>query len=158
MPDNDETRLLALRPALRRRALRLTRNAFDADDLVQETLMRLLEREKGAGDIQTLRPYAMRVLAHAHYRRQKQPDFDMLEDDQAQIEPDAMLRIECAQTLAAIEKLPQTHQTLMAYVVAGETSPARIAELTGLPLGTVMSRLARARRKLRVRLARDGAG
>ena len=60
-----------------------------------------------------------------------------------------MDRLICAETLHAIEQLPANQLRLMRYVCAGETSPKQLANLTGWPIGTVMSRLARARERLR---------
>ncbi|WP_420011596.1 sigma factor-like helix-turn-helix DNA-binding protein [Tateyamaria sp.] len=65
------------------------------------------------------------------------------------------MRLDCADTLAAIAALPQPQRRLLELVIAGETSPRAIALATGLPLGTVMSRLARARAKLRLVLAEE---
>ena len=66
----------------------------------------------------------------------------------------AALRLDCADTLRAIDTLPQPQKQLMHHLIEGETSPQAIAEATGLPTGTVMSRLARARAKLRILLDR----
>ncbi|MEL7089118.1 MAG: sigma factor-like helix-turn-helix DNA-binding protein, partial [Planctomycetota bacterium] len=54
--------------------------------------------------------------------------------------------------LDLVAALPKPQRQLMELVAGGETSPRALAAATGLPLGTVMSRLARARAKLRLTL------
>ena len=152
-PPNQRSRLPALMPVLQRRARRLAGNPSDAEDLVQETLMRLVKKLNEGHAIDDLPAYAMRTLhnqARMLWRRAPAPE--ELGEDDASIEPVAMERLECADTLAAIDLLPETQCALMRMVSAGETSPATLAKRTGLPLGTVMSRLARARARLRAAL------
>ncbi|WP_299612309.1 RNA polymerase sigma factor [uncultured Tateyamaria sp.] len=148
-------RLVPLIPLLTRRARRLARSRAEAEDLVQDTLLSLCQRLRDGSDIDDLTAYAMRTLSNRARRGWRMQKTDELEEDHALTEPDAFLRLDCADTLAAIEKLPTAHRQLMDLVVEGETSPRALANATGLPLGTVMSRLARARAKLRLALAED---
>lgn len=148
-------KLVPLIPLLTRRARRLARSRSEAEDLVQDTLLSLCQRLRDGRDIDDLTAYAMRTLSNRARRGWRMQKTDELEDDHALTEPDAMLRLDCADTLAAIETLPIAQRQLMDLVVAGETSPRALATATGLPLGTVMSRLARARAKLRIALAED---
>ena len=142
-----------LMPVLQRRARRLAANPSDAEDLAQEALMRVVKKLNDGHAIDDLPAYAMRTLhnqARMLWRRARAPE--ELGEDDASIPPVAMARLECADTLAAIEQLPEPQCALMHMVSEGETSPATLAKRTGLPLGTVMSRLARARARLRVTL------
>lgn len=148
-------RLVPLIPILTRRARRLTRSQSEAEDLVQDTLLSLCQRLEDGGTIDDLPSYAMRTLSNRARRAWRNTETDTLEDDHALTQPDALIRLDCADTLAAIARLPSPQRQLMDLVVAGETSPRTIARITGLPLGTVMSRLARARAKLRLALAQD---
>lgn len=150
-------RLVPLIPMLTRRARRLTRSRSEAEDLVQDTLLSLCQRLKDGGDIDDLPAYAMRTLSNRARRVWRADSTDELEDDHALTEPDALIRLDCADTLAAIAALPPPQRALMDLVVAGETSPRALATATGLPLGTVMSRLARARARLRLTLGEDDA-
>jgi RNA polymerase sigma-70 factor (ECF subfamily) len=135
---------------LTRRARRLTRSHSAADDLVQETLLRLILRARHGGPIDDLPAYAMRTLTNqARMAWRRAPVTEELEEDHATVLPDAPMRLDYADTLSAIETLPRDQADLLRLVAAGETSPARLAQLTGLPQGTVMSRLARARARLR---------
>lgn len=119
---------------------------------MQDTLLSLCQRLRDGHDVEDLRAYAMRSLTNKARRYWKKVETEELEDDMAVSAPVALLRLECRDTLAAVQDLPEQQRALIMEVVAGETSPARLAERTGLPLGTVMSRLARARAKLRLSL------
>lgn len=145
--------LVPLIPALTRRAEQLTGSRTEAEDLVQDTLLKLCQRLHDGSQINDLNAQAMRDLSK-QARQRKKPDItDKLKDDHALTEPDAPLRLDCVDALAAISDLPKPQRQLMELVVAGETSPRGLSDATGLPLGTVMSRLARARAKLRVLLS-----
>ncbi|KIC48583.1 sigma-70 family RNA polymerase sigma factor [Tateyamaria sp. ANG-S1] len=148
-------RLVPLIPLLTRRARRLSRTRAEAEDLVQDTLLSLCQRLRSGGEIDDLPAYAMRTLSNRARRTWRIEATDELEEDHALTQPDALVRLDCADTLAAIERLPQPQRQLMDLVVSGETSPRALSHATGLPLGTVMSRLARARAKLRLELAEE---
>ena len=139
-----------LLPNLKRRARRLTNNPADAEDLVQDTIVRVIARQQSREKIDNLPAYTMRTLhnqARMQWHRHAPPE--ELNDDDASTPAIAMDRLICAETLHAIEQLPDNQLRLMRYVCAGETSPKKLAHLTGWPIGTVMSRLARARDRLR---------
>ncbi len=160
MPDTcTTTPLTDLMPMLQKRARRLTNNPSDAEDLAQETLMRLVKKLDEGRRIDDLPAYAMRTLHNqARMLWRKAPAPEELGEDDASIDPVAMDRLECADTLRAISDLPDDQCALMKMVSAGETSPAQLARHTGLPLGTVMSRLSRARVRLRAALDTEGIG
>ncbi|MEP1614268.1 MAG: sigma-70 family RNA polymerase sigma factor [Roseobacter sp.] len=145
--------LRGLMPALTRRAHRLANSADDAQDLVQDTVLQVLQTHQTGKHIEHLPRYCMTILRHQAYRNwRKTSKMDVLEPDVATVPPDAPLRLACAETQEAIRKLPDAQAELMLLIVSGETQPARLAELTKAPLGTVMSRLARARASLRTDL------
>ena len=152
---SDASRLVPLIPALTRRARKLARSQAEAEDLVQDTLLSLCQRLREEGRIDDLPAYAMRTLGNRAQRGWRQTQTQEIEEGDALILPDAHLRLDCADTLAAVAALPKPQRQLMELVAGGETSPRALAAATGLPLGTVMSRLARARAKLRLTLNRD---
>jgi len=143
------TLVAALLPRLRRRARRLLRDPSEADDIVQDALIRLLQvnrREK----IKTPEPYAMIILQNlARQRWRARRDMQELEDDAAATLPTGTARLVCEEIAAAIDRLPPDQAALMRQVMRGETSPQVLAAAAGCPVGTVMSRLARARVTLR---------
>lgn len=150
IPENEASAFCALIPVLRRRARRLCGCPALADDLVQDTLVRLLQRHATSAPPDNLRAYAVTVLhnlARSHWRARITTE--ELSEDMATTAPVAQARLELAELHAAITRLPAAQAQLMTLVLAGETSPADLSRLTGQPLGTVMSRLARARSTLR---------
>ena len=149
--------LVPLIPGLMRRARRLTRSRDEAEDLVQETLLCVCQRLRENAGIEDLPAYTMRTLSNRARRHWRKTPTEELEDHMAIADPDAMVRLHCADTLNAVGRLPEQQRALMVHIIRGETSPARIAQTTGLPLGTVMSRLARARARLRAALRDETA-
>ncbi|MBF9032554.1 sigma-70 family RNA polymerase sigma factor [Rhodobacterales bacterium HKCCE3408] len=163
LPSDTARTLEALLPDLRRVGRRLTRNWGDADDLVQDTLLRVWSRltDPAAEPVEDLRAYAFAVLRNRALRR---PDPAEEAKDEPQSEPDAENRLACAEALAALDSLPPDQaEALRRRAIAGE-SYAEIAEATGVAVGTVTSRLARGRAALAALLglspgnaARDGS-
>lgn len=150
-------KLIALAPILMRRAMRLANNPAEAEDMVQDTLLKLCQRLESGTEIEDLRAYGMRTLSNRAQRYWRARFGDALEEDMASIDPDAPLRLDCADALAAIAQLPAHQRDIMQWIVDGETSPQVLSDKTGLPVGTIMSRLARARAKLRILLHEDNA-
>ncbi|MGJ8625341.1 MAG: RNA polymerase sigma factor [Sulfitobacter sp.] len=144
-------------PRLRARARRLCRTDEEAEDLAQETALRLWQALRGDSTIQEPDRYAMITLhnlARSQWRARR--DTEELADDMAQTAPAAPARLACAELRAAIARLPADQAALMELVLAGESSPNVLAARGGVPVGTVMSRLARARAKLRVDMGLEG--
>ena len=79
----------------------------------------------------------------------KQPALEELHENHASTLPAAMERLICADTLRAIETSPEKQAQILRMVSEGDTSPKDLALRTGWPIGTVMSRLARARIRLK---------
>lgn len=148
----------ALLPRLRARARRLCRTPDEAEDIAQETALRLWQVLADRGEIENPDRYAM-IMLHNLVRqrwRQRRPT-EELEEDMAQTEPTAPGRLACADLQRAIARLPAEQVCVMEELLAGESSPRVIADRTGLPVGTVMSRLARARARLRSDMELEGS-
>lgn len=152
MSQHSTSDLLPLIPKLMRRARRLSSDRAEAEDLVQDTLLQLCARLRRDPDVDDLGAYTMQALNNRARRQWQKPQTEELEEDMA-IEPSEVLnRIVCAEVLDAIGKLPEAQRQPLECVIEGETSPAAIATRLDIPLGTVMSRLARARARLRKEL------
>ncbi|WP_224814576.1 RNA polymerase sigma factor [Hasllibacter sp. MH4015] len=148
----------ALLSDLRASARRLTRSAQDADDLVQDTLLRVWSRmamaaeaASDAAPIEDLRAYAFATLRHRAFARFSiAPPLEAEDEDfPAPRGSDAATRLGCAEALAALDDLPADQQRLLRMRAMDGLSYAEIAKKTGLPLGTVTSRLARGRAAMR---------
>ena len=154
--------------AIYRLAWSLTRNDGDADDLAQETFVRawgaIGRFEVGS----PLYPWLARIVTNQafslfrHRRRRPETSIEPLieagmqwgveadpAEDTARGERDARLR-ECFGELA------MEHQTVLALRAVQELSYDEIARALNVPIGTVMSRLSRARAELKRRLAERG--
>lgn len=146
---DDDTDLDALAHRLRRRAQRLGAQVSDAEDLAQEALLRLMQRMARQG-VEAPEHYAMIILQNlirAGWRARV--EMSELEENSASTLPVGDSRLAVADLRAAITKLPYEQAEVMGLVLQGEFSPQAIAKQLDLPVGTVMSRLARARAKLR---------
>jgi RNA polymerase sigma-70 factor (ECF subfamily) len=151
---NDDE-LTALLVKLRHRAQRLGVQRGDAEDLAQETMLRLMQR-MARTTVEAPEHYAMIILHNlARARWRTQVETTELDEDTASILPigDSRLAIEAVQR--AIMALPPEQAQVMELVLQGECSPNEIAKKLDLPQGTVMSRLARARAKLRTHVGLD---
>lgn len=143
--------LARLAPMLRRFAYSLTGSAQDADDLLQNTLERLLTRGIPA-DIEPAK-WAFRVCRNIwidEYRARKirQHNAYSLEDtEEPAVDGEQSIhdQISLSEVDAAMNKLPDDQRTIMALVALQGMSYKEVAETLGIPTGTVMSRLARAR-------------
>ena len=133
----------------------LTRSTPEAEDVVQEALLRALRSFDGfrGGDA---RPWLMAIVRNCHFTamKQKKPSAPLSEDHAAP-EPDpeaAALSSDRARKLtAAIAGLPPEFREALVLREMEDMSYREIAAATGVPIGTVMSRLARARAMVRER-------
>ena len=140
-------------PALRRYARALTRDAEVADDLVQDTLVRALRSEHlfHGGDI---RSWLYTILTNLNRNRlrslARRPALKPIEDGDAPDSsgPEAGGR-DIERALAA---LVEDQRVALLLVVLEGLSYREVAEVQGVPIGTVMSRLARARAQIRAYL------
>jgi len=137
-------------PALRRYARALTRDAEIADDLVQDTLVRALRSEHLFHGEET-RSWLYTILTNLNRNRlrslARRPAHAPLGDNDApeSAGPEAGMRdIE-----RAMKSLVPEQRTALLLVVLEGLSYREVAEVQGVPIGTVMSRLARARAQIK---------
>jgi RNA polymerase sigma-70 factor (ECF subfamily) len=140
-------------PALRRYARALTRDAEIADDLVQDTLVRALRSEHlfHDGDI---RSWLYTILTNLNRNRlrslARKPTFAPIEENEP---PDASGPESGARDIGrALASLVDDQRVALLLVVLEGLSYREVAEVQGVPIGTVMSRLARARAQIKAYL------
>lgn len=135
-------------PALRRYARALTHDADMADDLVQDTLVRALRSEKlfFGGD---LRAWLYTILTNLNRNRRRslarRPVLTELHDTP---EPSGT-EAEGRDIARALATLPEEQRAVLLLVALEGLSYRDVADIQGVPMGTVMSRLARARSQIR---------
>ena len=140
----------ALVPDLTRLARFLAGDSDRAQDLVQDTMLRLLHRPQLLAEIDDLRGYARTILRNLHRRRSGLGREDTLETlPEEPCAPEVFPVLALQELFEVLNAMPSEQSALLRLVMEGETSPRDIARRTGLPEGTVMSRLARARAHLR---------
>lgn len=148
----DLTRHIA---GLRRYAMALVRNAPDAEDLVQECLCKAIERARPWREIKDVRAYLFSILHNLYIdrvvksRHRNVPLPEQTIEHRLIIAPSQQERIELQELSAALDRLsPEQRQLILLVGLEGLTYEAT-AKVMDLPVGTVMSRLFRAREVLR---------
>jgi RNA polymerase sigma-70 factor (ECF subfamily) len=143
-------------PALRRYAYALTRDRTRADDLVQDCLERALTHWHRRRDAEALRPWLFSILRNGYLnslrgerRRGALPLDDVVEPAVAPEQGDGLA---VGDILAAVDRLPEEQRSLVLLVGVEDLSYAEAAAALAIPQGTVMSRLSRARQRLRALL------
>lgn len=152
-----EEKLAETRPRLWRLAHSWCHNRALADDLVQETLAKALDRHGQLRDPEALSGWLCSILAncwHDHLRRRKDTT-DIDEVAEADLAADGCPEDDCLQNeivrrvRQAVSGLPAGQREVLTLVDLEEFSYAEVAAILEIPIGTVMSRLSRARVALR---------
>lgn len=149
-------------PALRRYARALTGNADQADDLVQDCLERAIAKQSLWRPIGPVRPWLYRIMINLHRndrrRRRGSPEPEAL--DLLSFEPASPAtqgaRLALAETASALDSLPADQREALLLVALEGLSYAEAAGALDIPVGTLMSRISRAREALRTMV--DGPG
>lgn len=141
--------------ALRRYALSLVRNPDDAEDLVHDALVKAYERQATFRTGANVRNWLMSILHNAHIDRLRQRrSQERRHDDAAQIAATSVPAnqdhsVRLTQLRNAFFFLPEEQRAALHLVAIEELSYQEAAETLGIPVGTLMSRVARARERLR---------
>lgn len=158
-------RLLEELPSLLRGARRLARTEADAEDLVQATVVRAMERHDDLRDDSKLRAWLLRVQRSVHLNSSRglRVRLEIVDGGRAYDEPPDELRGDLEQELlersfedgvrAALDELPSSWSEALLLREVEELSYEEIAQVQGCPVGTVRSRLARARLSLLEKLS-----
>jgi RNA polymerase sigma-70 factor (ECF subfamily) len=154
-------------------ALRMTRNAADAEDLVQETYLKAYRGFSGFEEGTNLKAWLYRILTNTYintYRaRKRRPEESDLEDVEdlylyrrlggleiaslgRSAEEDLLESYTDEEVKAAIESLPEQFRMAVLLADVEGFSYKEIAEILDIPIGTVMSRLHRGRKGLQKKL------
>jgi len=159
--------------ALYRTALRMTRNPQDAEDLVQETYFRAFRSAHQFQRGTNLRAWLFKILTNSfinqYRKRARKPLSNSLEDVEdfylyshlvdSGLQPDSpdpeatvIDQFAEAEVIQSLERLPIEFRQVVLLADVEGFSYKEIAEIVGIPVGTVMSRLHRGRRRLQKEL------
>jgi RNA polymerase sigma-70 factor, ECF subfamily len=140
-------------PHLRRYASRLIGERHSAEDLVQDTL------ERGLNKIHLWRPgsdirawlFSVMHNIFVNQRRAQKPEIELIDEGLLDFTSQAapLDRIALAEVERALESLSAEQREVLMLVAVDQLSYAETAHALGIPVGTVMSRLSRARESLR---------
>lgn len=143
-------------PALRRYAMALVRDRQEVDDLVHDSLLRALDRLHTRQQDAEMRPWLFAIMHNVYVSRLRRKRV------RGQIEPldtvaEPVLAVSAAQEdqiaaqdiMRAVERLPEGLRSVLLLVTVEDLSYAEVSQVLNIPIGTVMSRLSRARERLR---------
>jgi RNA polymerase sigma-70 factor (ECF subfamily) len=148
--------------SLYRGALRLTRNPEQAQDLVQDTYVRALRYQHSFEAGTNMKAWLFAIMRNLFWDRFKNahkddvslddvgdfPLYDKLKDSAQIPEAEVLDRLAAGEVVKAIEKLPPLHREVVLLVDVEGFAYKDAAQVLGIPIGTVMSRLHRARQQL----------
>ena len=150
-------------------ALRLTRNPADAEDLVQDTYVKAFRSAKQFKPGSNLKAWLFTILYNTDRNQRRDSGRDPVEVDSGRVEvttqaetaagPEQQLLRQAleADLQAALASLPKSFREAVWSRDVDEFSYAEIAEILGIPVGTVMSRISRGRRILYEKLSESPA-
>jgi RNA polymerase sigma-70 factor (ECF subfamily) len=149
--------LLAALPRLRRYAGLLTGDPHRAEDLVQDTLARAWEKRRLWRAGSDLRAWLFSIMHNLHVnqwpRRRREYACEPLDgadiDGQISVRATQIERVALSEVIAQVARLPAEQREVLVLAVVEELHYEEIARVLDIPVGTVMSRLSRARKKLR---------
>jgi RNA polymerase sigma factor (sigma-70 family) len=153
--DDRGERLLVWVPRLRRYARALVGRREDADDLVQDTLERAWARGDRWSAVADMRAWLFSIMHNLHVdgaRRGRVPTVELDDASGELVAPPAAEPLVIRDLQAALERLPVEQKEVVLLIALEDMSYADTARTLGIPIGTVMSRLARGRERLRALL------
>ncbi|WP_368373024.1 RNA polymerase sigma factor [Rubellimicrobium arenae] len=152
-PPNPRDELVTHLPAMRAFALSLTRNASQADDLVQDTVVKAWSHFDRFAPGTNLRAWLFTILRNTFYSTRRRTVREVSDSDGALVatlaeKPAHDGRLQMADFIRAFQQLPDEQREALALVGASGFSYEEAAEMTGVAVGTVKSRANRARARL----------
>jgi len=150
-------RLEEIRPSLYKMAYSWCHSGDIADDLVQETVIKAMRKAGSLRDIKAIHSWMFMILSNCwrDYLRRQKPTEDIDEciftdDNTPELAQERQNITDIVQE--AIATLPQGQRQVLSLVAFEGFSYTEVSEIMGIPIGTVMSRLNRARKALAVQL------
>ncbi len=150
-----ESVLVGQIPYIRRYARALTRNAADADDLVQTCLMRAIVNMDRFEQGTNLRAWLLTIMHNVFIDGVRKVKRARDADESAEsmmsglyTRPNQVESLQLGDLQSAMEQLPEEQRTTLILVALEDMSYEEAAQVTGVPVGTVRSRLSRARHSL----------
>ncbi len=150
-PDSFEAEVLALLPSLRRYSRSLTRSDADGEDLLQDCVEKILTR-RGQWRGLNLRGWVLTIMTNLYRNRLRQQSarkFIDIDDNShlvaAEMDDDPLQR---SRLETALNSLSEDYRAVLMLVVVEGCSYQDVADMLDIPIGTVMSRLSRARQKM----------
>lgn len=141
--------------ALRRYARSLARNSSDAEDLVHDALVKAYERRTTFKTGTNLRNWLFAIVHNTHVDRMRSAIVRRRQDDATMLEGEPSYpagqehAIRLAQVRDAFMSLPEEQREALHLVAVEDLSYQEAADALGIPVGTLMSRISRARARLR---------
>jgi RNA polymerase sigma-70 factor, ECF subfamily len=158
-----QNELIALIPQLRRFARGLCGDAALADDLVQDCIERALAKSHLYDPARPLKAWLYAILRNGFIsgirhdsRSTVVKSVEELAAGEGASRPEQDFRLEADQLREALNLLPPQQREVIVMVALEEMSYREVSEMTGVPLGTVMSRLCRGRQALKGILEKRG--
>ena len=153
---DERDRLIACIPRLRRYARALIGDRTGADDLVQDTMERGWKKLSSWQRGSDMRAWLFGIMHNLHIDQVRRPNLatEVLDDDTPlpTINATQTDALEMRDLQSALATLPTEQREILLLIALEEMSYVEVAATLGLPLGTVMSRLSRARQKLRAHM------
>jgi RNA polymerase sigma-70 factor (ECF subfamily) len=152
--------MLAAMPRLRAFAISLCRNGDQADDLVQDTLLRACANILSFTPGPNMLAWLCTIMKNHFFsecRRRRKP-FEPIDDhaDSAASKPEQVAHAECNELWAALAKLEPRQREVLIMIGASGLSYDEAAKVCGCPTGTIKSRVNRARAELAQLLSIEG--
>lgn len=153
MTPEDREELISHLPALRAYAISLTRSRARAEDAVQEAVVKALSNPEKFEHGTNMRAWLFTILRNGYYssRRRHTREVGFAEgiwSARLAVKPDHDGHLQMRDFIRAFERLPDEQREILILVGAGGLSYEKAAEVTGVPMGTVKSRINRARARL----------
>lgn len=143
-------------PSLRRYALALLRDRQEVDDLVHDCLVRSLDQLHTHREDADMRAWLFAIMHNLFVSRRRQRRVRGYMDAMDEVSEGALgvpatqeEHVHTRDVMRALQSLPEEQRSVLLLVSVEDLSYAEVAQVLAIPIGTVMSRLARARERLR---------